>query len=189
MRTGHFLTFAIGLCFAGTQATQAQMPGTYELTICANRCTGSDSALVRGFLVLFRDSVHIDTVAAPSRAQLARDLYLVRRASSVNACFFLNRNQTRVNGQELYAGIVYRSFTSWISDGRTTRVALYASPDASYDLIGTFERDIYSGTGKQDNCCRGANFGTFFRAVRVGDPDLGACRSHLTSRLSSRDDG
>jgi hypothetical protein len=128
--------------------------------------------------VLFRDSVHIDTIATPSYAPLLHDLYLVRRARSVNACFALRRNDPRVNGQELYAGIVGRSFTTWTSDGRATHVVLYGSPDASYMLVGTLEGHIYSGAGYQDNCCGGTSPQTFFRAVRVGDADLAACLSH-----------
>jgi hypothetical protein len=176
MRSGLF--FAIGLFTLAARATYAQVAGTYRLTICTTPCTGSDSGVVRGSLVLFRDSVRIDTIAPTAREALGRHGYwLLRRANTANACFTLRRQQSHVDGKELYAGITDRSLTVWVSDGRTTRVGLYQSPDASYTLTGTFDGGIYSGTGQQGNCCGGTSPETFFRAVRVGDPDLGACVS------------
>ncbi|WP_337170199.1 hypothetical protein [Gemmatimonas aurantiaca] len=173
------LVFAIGIVLSRTPI-QAQMPGVYQLTICASQCTESDSGLVRGSLVLFRDPIHIDTIANLAYTPLSRDLYLVRHAKSVNACFALRRIQSRVNGQELYAGIIGRSFTTWTSVDGATHVALYGSPDASFMLvgIGAHERHTYSGTGHQSNWNGETGPLTFFRAVRVGDPDPAACLSH-----------
>ncbi|WP_337171768.1 hypothetical protein [Gemmatimonas aurantiaca] len=176
MHSRFVLALAIGLGL-GRAPIQAQVPGVYQLTICAGRCTESDSGLVRGSLVLFRDAVHIDTIANRAYAPLSRDLYLVRIAKSVNACFTLRRNQSRVNGQELYAGIIGRSFTTWTLDGSVTQVVLYRSPDASFRLVGTLEGNTYSGTGHQSNWNGGTGPQTFFRAVRVGDPDAAACLS------------
>ena len=177
MRSKFALTFTIGLALSRTPI-QAQVPGVYQLTICASQCTESDSGLVRGSLVLFRDSIHIDTIANPAHAPLSRDLYLVRRAKFVNACFALRRSQSRVNGQELYAGIIGRSFTTWTSDDGATHVALYGSPDASFTLVGTHEGHTYSGTGYQSNWNGGTGPQTLFRAVKLSDPDPAACLSH-----------
>jgi hypothetical protein len=177
MRIRLFIFLVFGPCIVGVSSTDAQVAGTYRLTICTTPCSGSDSGVVRGTLVLLRDSFRIDTIATSVRVALAGDDWLVRPGISVNACFALRRQQSRVDGRELYAGIVERSLTTWISNGRSARVRLYQSPDASYDLIGAFERDTYSGTGHQNDCCGGTSPSTFFRAVRVGDPDLKACLS------------
>ena len=177
MRIGILIGFAIALSVTDARATDAQSPGTYRLAICAGPCASSDSGVVRGSLVLFRDPIRVDTLTAATRAALARDQLLVRRAVPVNACFALRRSASHIDGRELYAGIIERSFTHWVSDGPLTRVMLYLSPDASYTITGTFDGSVYSGSGGQVNCCGGVNPTTSFRAVRVGEPDLGACLS------------
>ena len=118
--------------------------------------------------------------STPNLAPLARPLFLsLERAAGMNACFAVHRNQRRlsVNGHEVYVGITERSFTRWTSNGRTTNVELYRSPDAGYWLSGAIEGDIYSGIGEQRNCCGGTSPEAFFRAVRVGEPDLAKCLS------------
>lgn len=172
-----FLGFVVGLCIDAGSAADAQLAGTYRLTICASECSASDSGVVRGSLVLLRDSVRIDTLAANIRSTLASGHRLLRPGVSANACFTLRRDDSHIHGRELYAGIVNQSLTNWIALGQSIQVLLYLSPDASYDLVGIIDHGTYRGTGRQHNCCGGTNPPTFFRAVRVGDPDLHACLS------------
>ena len=172
------LSRVLGLCITAWLPVKAQFAGTYRLAICATQCSPSDSGIVRGSLVLLRDSVRRDTLAADVRTALATDHWLVRPAASVNACFAIRREQSSINGRELYAGIVKQSLTNWLALGRSVQIRLYLSPDASYDLVGTLAHDTLSGTGHQSNCCGGTSPSTFFRAIRVGDPDLRACLSH-----------
>ena len=171
------LGLVVGFCIIVGSPAQAQFAATYHLAICATLCSASDSGVVRGSLVLLRDSVRIDTLAANVRAALASDDWLLHRAVSVNACFALRRESSSIDGREVYAGIVERSLTNWMSLGPSIQVRLYLSPDASYDLVGAFDHGTYSGTGRQSNCCGGTNPPTFFRAIRVGDADLRACLS------------
>ena len=154
----------------------AQVPGTYRLSICTNRCSAADSGVVRGFLVLFPDSVALSNVPPAARDSLVRPSWLLLRGLPVaTACFALPAGPTHVDGRELYAGIIRRGLTVWEQVGTGIRVRVYQSPDAAYTLDGSMTGLEYTGRGEQQNCCGGANPMTFFRAVRIREPDLAAC--------------
>ena len=161
-----------------SQSGAAQVPGTYRLTICTSACSAADSGVVRGFLVLFPDSVALGTLSPALRDSLARDSrWLLRgRVSRVaTACFTLATGPAYVDGRGLYAGIIRRGLTMWEQAGAGMRVRLYQSPDAAYVLDGTLSGQEYTGRGEQRNCCGGPTPSTFFRAVRIREPDITAC--------------
>ena len=161
-----------------SQRGAAQVPGTYRLSICTSQCSAADSGVVRGFLVLFPDSVELGTLSPALRDSLTRDSrWLLRgRFSRVaTACFTLAPGPTYVDGRELYAGITRRGLTVWEQTGAGLRVRLYQSPDAAFVLDGTLSGLEYTGRGEQRNCCGGPTPSTFFRAVRIREPDITAC--------------
>lgn len=154
----------------------AQVPGTYRLSICTNPCSAADSGVVRGFLVLFPDSVVFGNLPPAARDSLVRPSWLLLRGSPVaTACFALPTGPTHVDGRQLYAGIIRRGLTVWEQVGAGIRVRVYQSPDAAYTLDGTMTGLEYTGRGEQHNCCGGANPTTFFHAVRIREPDIAAC--------------
>jgi len=177
LRCGRAVATAIlvgAIAYAG-ERVDAQVPGTYRLTICTARCSPSDSGVVRGVVVLFAAPTRLDTIAPPLRDSLALGSLFLLWRSTANACFSLPTGPPRVDGRELYAGITRRGFTHWSRAGRKIVVSLYQSPDASYTLVGTVSGSVYSGQGEQGNCCGGESPTTYFRAVRAGDADLAAC--------------
>jgi hypothetical protein len=155
----------------------AQIPGTYRLTICARPCTDADSGVVRGHVVLFADTIRRDTLPPDIRSRLAeRARWIELRLNGFNACFSLPSGPTRIDGREVYAGIIRRSLTRWETTRDTIKVLLYLSPDAHYSLAGTIESGYFSGRGLQGICCGYPDPPpTFFRASRLGEPDINSC--------------
>ena len=165
----------VGAIACAGERIDAQVPGTYRLSICTTQCSPSDSGVVRGVVVLFASPPRLDTIAPPMRDSLLLGGLFVLWQSTPNACFSLPTGPTNVHGLELYAGINRRGATHWSQTGKELAVSLYQSPDASYTLVGTVNGSVYSGRGVQGNCCGGESPTTYFRAVRVGDADLAAC--------------
>jgi hypothetical protein len=154
-----------------------QVPGTYRLTICVRPCIESDTGVVvRGHLVIFQDSIRVDTLSEALQKGVTRlSSRMSLRPAASNACFALPERRKEIDGKELYAGIIPSAFTLIRSGPLGVTTMLYRSPDASYSLVGYFKSGRYIGEGHQRNCCGGAPPSTFFLAVRTGDPDIRTC--------------
>jgi hypothetical protein len=154
----------------------AQVAGTYRLTICVRPCTEGDTGVVRGQLVLFANPVRLNTLPDTIRAALTERVgWLLRPSEAPNACFALPSGPSHVQGRELYAGIIRRSFTHWHDAPAGITVLLYRSPDAFYSLVGTIDSSRFRGRGEQGNCCGGDPPVTYFLAHRVGEADVNSC--------------
>ena len=126
--------------------------------------------------MLFPDSVALRSLPPAARDSLVRQSsWLPTLPPAPTACFTLTFGPTHIDGPELYAGIIRRGLTVWEHAGAGISVRLYQSPDAGYTLVGTLVGLEYTGRGEQHNCCGGPNPTTFFRAVRIREPDIGAC--------------
>lgn len=170
---------ALQLCAA--QVSGQSLPGRYQLLICERApCSLSDSSsvVVRGEITLFPEPGLPARLPASARVDLEQSSrWLLRgRSDSINACFSLERVRSYVGEIEVYAGITARGLTTWRMEDGELHVPLYASPDASFDLIGSILPEVISGDGLHRDCCgRGTFPFMVFALRRVGDADIATC--------------
>lgn len=176
------------LATAATQAlspspgtAQTEIPGTYRFRVLVGDGPSPDT-VAAGVVVLMDHDIDLDLVPSSSVWDRARrrSVYSLRAYTvEPNTCFGFSFSDEEIEGVRHWIDLEPYGFARWREDGAVaiglgqqvdTGYHTLSSPDAGA-LMGRFSPGTTRGLGPEH--------GWRFEALRVGQADLGACRSAL----------
>jgi len=172
------ILLALGYSGAATPQGRYRLPeGTYALTFCYPACGDSTSVVGTGILVYAQGDIRRRMTRGLADS-LGGDInfLLLGKRKQPNACFQASA-QRHVAGREYYVGIIRASLTTVTTMPHdSVSIGLYASPDASFEAVVSFDSlGVLEGAGRQFNWDGSEAPVTRVAGRRIGPPDPRKC--------------
>jgi len=145
--------------------------GTYEFTLCHPSCGDATTIVGRGVFVIVEGDIRelLEGISLRRVPELGSQ-------GEPNACFWVLADR-EIGGREYYPSIIPVGLTTVTGTGNDFSMRLYASPDAFFSIVLTFDTaGNVRGQGRQNDWNRiGPVKFTVMSGRRTGAPDPPSC--------------
>lgn len=177
---------ALMLLAGGVPPRTAVAPGTYQVSVCPEPCTGQGvgKPAVVGTLVLTATDINLQRTVVTEFLSDQTDFILYPDLKP-NACFVL---ETRSEDTPLLAGLRRVGLTRWTEAGGVVTMTLYRSPDASDVAAAVVRGDRLLAGPKEEAQIRASSEyrRSFLSGKRTGPPDVNVCIRAAQAELERR---